>query len=392
MPAADIRVLILSEFYPHVAQPQEGIFVREQLRHLNGCEVVSVMAPAVVYPPLPRYRRLRALQSAAGRQREEERLVLRLRVPHVPWLSEAVAVAAWHRQAVAAIKRYDLRFDLIHAHWAYRSGWVATQLAREFSRPCVITAQGSDIAVWRHERRKRRRLLAALQQAQVIIALNPHMRANLLAEGVAAEKVIVIPQGVDCGRFQPVAGVRAGWLPANFQSQFVLLCVANHHHVKGVDVLLHALAQSHPSIALVLVGGGPETRRLEALSKSLALSSRVWFAGVQPPETIPQWINAADVVVIPSRSEGGPAILLEALACGKPVVATATGMAPAVLTDEQIGLLTPVADVQSLARALERAREQHWDAERLRQHALPYRWEEIGRRIVAVYHHVLRRE
>ncbi|MCK6562172.1 glycosyltransferase [candidate division KSB1 bacterium] len=392
MNGAGLRVLIVSEFYPHPAQPHEGVFVREQLAHLLGCQTAGVIAPAVWYPPLPRYRNLRRVQPAGGRHDEAGRLVLRLRVPYVPLVAERCAPAEFQRRAAAAIRQHHLQFDLIHAHWAYRSGWVASRLAREFGRPLVLTTQGSDLNVWRHAPRKRPQILAALHAADAIIALNDHMRADILAEGLAPAKVFVIPQGVDCHAFQPTPDASRTLRPPQFASAFVLLCVANHHHVKGIDVLLRALAQTSGDLMLVLVGAGPETRALRSLAHALGLRARIFFAGAQPPETIPHWINAAEAVVIPSRSEGGPAVLLQALACGKPVVATATGMAPAVLTDERSGLLTPVEDEKSLARALERAREQQWDSGHLRQQALPYRWEEIGRRIVAVYRHVLRRE
>ncbi|MDZ7268146.1 MAG: glycosyltransferase [candidate division KSB1 bacterium] len=392
MNAADLRVLIVSEFYPHPAQPHAGLFVREQLLHLHGCQTAAVITPAIGYPPLPRYRHLRQAQPAGGVHDEAGRVLLRLRVHHVPVLGERCAPLEFLWRATAAVKRWRLQFDLIHAHWAYRSGWVASRLAQQFGRPLVLTAQGSDINLWRHERRKRAKLLAALHAADAILALNDRMRADILAEGVAPAKVVVMPQGVDCHAFQPAGAAARPLRPRQFVPAFVLLCVANHHPVKGVDVLLRALAQTSRALALVLVGAGPETRVLQNLAHALNLEARVWFAGAQPPETIPQWIHSADAVVIPSRSEGGPAILLQALACGKPVVATATGMAPALLTDERIGLLVPVEDEKALAQALERVCRQQWDAKFLRQQVLPFCWEEIGRRLVAVYRHVLRRE
>ncbi|RIK67020.1 hypothetical protein DCC62_24930 [candidate division KSB1 bacterium] len=383
------RVLIISEFYPHAAETYAGIFVREQISHFKSCEVAAVIAPAVQYPPLPRYRRLRAVQPAAGAYQEAGYPVIRVPVHYLPVLAESFACREFYRRTATAIAQHRLEFDLIHAHWAYRSGFVASKLAQKFAKPFVLTAQGSDIHTWMFERRKRAKILAALQAADAIIALNESLRNTILAEGVAEDKLHVIPQGVDCEAFQPAHLTDRNLHAAVNESSFVFLCVANHHHVKGVDILLRALALADDETALTLVGAGPGTPALKSLAQSLGLGSRVTFAGAQSPESIPDWINAADAIVIPSRNEGGPAVLLQAMACGKPVVATAVGMVPAVITDERLGLIVPVEDTQALAAALERVRTLSWDASHIRDQVLSFSWPNISARIEDVYSVVL---
>lgn len=383
------RVLIISEFYPHAAEAYAGIFVREQIAYFKHCEVIAVIAPAVRYPPLSHYQQLRAVQPAAGIHQEAGYLVVRVPVHYLPVIAEGFACTEFYRRALSAIEQHQFEFDLIHAHWAYRSGFVAGKLAQEFAKPFVLTAQGSDIHSWLFEHRKRAKILAALQTADAIIALNKNLRDKILAEGVAEDKLHVIPQGVDCELYKPSSINTNNLRPATAESPFVFLCIANHHRVKGVDILLHALAQTDKKINLLLIGAGPETEALQSLAQKLGLGARVTFAGAQPPESIPNWINAADAVVIPSRNEGGPAVLLQAMACGKPVVATSVGMVPAVITDERLGLIVPAEDAQALAAALERVRMMRWNASHIRERVLPFSWQNLSARIEDVYRAVL---
>lgn len=383
------RVLIISEFYPHAAEPYSGIFVREQIGHFKNCDVVAVIAPAVRHPPLRRYQQLRALQPATGVHQEANHPVIRVPVHYLPIIAESYACMEFYRRTATAIAQHRLAFDLIHAHWAYRSGFVAGKLAQKFVKPFVLTAQGSDIHTWLFERRKRKKILAALQTANAIIALNESLRDKILAEGVTKDKLHVIPQGVDCEVYKPSSIKMNNLRPAASEQAFLCLCIANHYRVKGVDTLLHALAHITQKINLLLIGAGPETGALKSLAQKLGLNSRVAFAGAQPPESIPDWINAADAVAIPSRNEGGPAVLLQAMACGKPVVATAVGMVPVIIFNEHLGLIVPVEDTQALAAALEQVSRIKWSASYIREQILPFSWPNISARIEDVYRIVL---
>ncbi len=383
------RVLILSEFYPHTAETYAGIFVKEQIAQFKSCKIVAVIAPAVQYPRLRRYQQLRALQPATGVHQEASHAVIRVPVHYLPVMAESYACMEFYRRAARVIAQYPLEFDLIHAQWAYRSGYVASKLAQKFAKPFVLTVQGSDIHTWLFERRKRAKILAALQTADAIIVLNENLRDKILAEGLAPDKLHVIPQGVDCEVYKPSSIKMNNLRPATSEGALLCLCIANHYRVKGVDVLLHALARTDEKISLLLIGVGPETGALEALAQRLGLNPRVAFAGAQPPESIPDWINAADAVVIPSRNEGGPAVLLQAMACGKPIVATAVGMVPALLTNERLGLIVPSEDAQALATALERVSRINWNASHIREQALSFSWQSISARIEDVYRIVL---
>lgn len=387
MPVA--RVLVISEFFPHAANPHAGIFVHQQLQHLRSAEVVAVLAPAMRYPPLARYAHLARIAPHGHSRLVNGTPVTFVALPYLPLLAEHYLPQLFLVKSQRVIKQHRLAFEAVHAFWAYRSGWVAARLAARACVPLILSVQGSDLNQWLHERRKRGKLLHALHAASRVLVLNRELQDKAIAAGVARENICLVPQGVDVERFAPREPTLRRELQQRWPGHFVYVCIANHFHVKGIDVLLQALALGATSLAVIFVGEGPETAQLQRLAASLKIASRVYFAGAQPPEDIPDWLNAADAVVIPSRSEGGPAVLLEALACGKPVVATRTGMVPEVLADSTCGLKVPPADPQALSAAMMELTRRSWDHHAIRERALHYAWPEISAQISNTYREVI---
>ena len=149
---------------------------------------------------------------------------------------------------------------------------------------------------------------------------------------------------------------RAG---ADAGSSFVL-CVAAQNEKKGLDVLLRAFAQLgplSPPRTLRLVGDGPLRPRLEALARELALGDRVEFLGRRPHDEVASLVRGCEVFALPSIAEPFGIAALEALACGRPVVASAVGGLPEFIEDGRNGLLVAPGDPEALACALRRLLE-----------------------------------
>ncbi|MFB3819672.1 MAG: glycosyltransferase family 4 protein [Candidatus Methylomirabilales bacterium] len=276
--------------------------------------------------------------------------------------------------------------DVLHCHGAYPEGYVGAALKRAAGVPLVIRPHGADVLpgewIARHPR-LRSRMQAALLAADAVVAQGAFLAEEVRGLGVESGRLRVIHNGVHLAPPPPLPDAPG------------LLAVGSLSHKKGLDVLLRALAavaREAPAVRLVLAGEGPEAERLRALAGELGIAGHVRFAGVVtgPPKT--DLLAAARIVVVPSRREPFSNALLEAMAAGRAVVATAVGGSLEVVEDGRSGLLVPPEDPAALAAALlallrapERARAL---AEGARKRAEEFSWERMVDAYEALYREV----
>ncbi|WP_437992351.1 glycosyltransferase [Sorangium sp. So ce145] len=244
--------------------------------------------------------------------------------------------------------------SLVHAHnqlplvYAAPAGWLHRV-------PVIHTKHGASEDL--QGRRWLRSAAAAFVDAHV--AVSRPTAETLVSQGqVSAEKLHVIASGVDLSRFapDPVARARVRAELGISQQAWVLGSVARLSAVNNNALLLRAAAQALPEGGrLLLVGDGPERARLIALAHELGLSGRALFVGRR--HCMPQMLAALDAFAVSSISEGLPLAVLEAMAAGLPVVATAVGGVPTALTDGYTGFLVPSGDAEALAARLTELRD-----------------------------------
>jgi glycosyltransferase involved in cell wall biosynthesis len=207
------------------------------------------------------------------------------------------------------------------------------------------------------------------------------MKERLVEIGVPADKILVQRNGIDGERFQerPRAPARQelGIDPKGYHVAYI----GTFRVTKGLDVLLEAagrLIAAGMPLTVHLVGDGPHLEAaLREQARAGGIAARVRFHGYQPHDRVATWIAAADVLCLPSTSDGCPNIILETLACGRPVVATRVGGIPEILSEET-GVLVPPADAAALAAGLQAALTQAWDPERLRASVIQRSWAKNG--------------
>ena len=266
-------------------------------------------------------------------------------------------------------------FDVLFAQALFPDGVAAVLLGRWLGVPAACLGRGTDV-VQGAASAARRRLTAWTVRGAAGIAVVARDLARALREYVPAAAPAVIYNGIDLERFAPTDRAEAR----------VRVCLDAHRHValyvgrlvtgKGIGTLVDAFAQVRrelPDARLVLLGDGPLRRQVETRVAAARLSDAVRLAGEQPHADVPAWINAADAVVLPSESEGFPNVVREALACGRPVVATPVGDVPSIIGPET-GALVPVGDAGALARALVQTLTGRWSPERLRDAVRDMTW------------------
>jgi glycosyltransferase involved in cell wall biosynthesis len=183
------------------------------------------------------------------------------------------------------------------------------------------------------------------------------LRRELLSYGwVAPERVTVIYNGIDPAASAPRRSREAVREELRARSEIpILLCAARLADDKGQEDLIRAVASLqpvHPDLRVLIVGEGSRRPALEALVAAAGLGAQIQFLGFR--SDVPDLLGAADVVVIPSYREGVPNIALEAMAAGRPVVATAVSGTPEAVIDGETGLLVPPGQPDALAGALAR--------------------------------------
>jgi glycosyltransferase involved in cell wall biosynthesis len=220
--------------------------------------------------------------------------------------------------------------DVVLGCWAYPDGWAAVRLAREAGLAVAIKVHGSDVLALPGGARTRR-TAEALRSADAVITVSRDLRDKALAMGADASRVHVVYNGIDTGTFSPGSREDARVLVGVAPGEPLILFVGNLLPVKGPDLLVDALARiAGERFRCVCIGQGPMAGKLTSQIAARGLSSRISLIGPRPQSELVRWYRAADLFVLPSRSEGVPNVLLEAAACGTPYVATSVGGIPEI--------------------------------------------------------------
>ena len=385
-----MKVLVLSHLYPNVISKIHGSFVHNQVRFLKEHCPLAVVAP-VPWLPLPgfglwsAYRRVPRREVLDGIEVRHPR---RFAVPRRIFFAEQ-----WRFHLQALRRAVEEVPDIIHAHCAYPDGRAAIEYGSQIGRPVVITVHGSDVKILpKLKAQWRQRIVEALTQAAAVIAVSQDLRREVVQLGVLADKVRCIPNGVDCRLF-----AAAGAHQPN-KEKWRLLYVGRFVEAKGLRVLLAALAKVRSQgrdVSLTLIGGDPVTGTADPFLpqvKGLNLSEHVSFGDAVPWEELPSYMAAADLFVLPSFSEGLTTSLVEAMACGLPVVATRCG-GPEEVVNEEVGRLVAVGDAEDLAAGILAVLDEYdrYDRAAIRRQAESrYDYRQVAARIHALYEDVLR--
>lgn len=390
-----MKILVFTSLYPNNVQPTHGVFVKERLTavsRLPGCQV-TVVAPVPYFPPLPvgrwfSYSQVARKEVIEGVEVHHPRYFL---IPKVAMALHGLLMYLSLRSFVRELHR-ERRFDLVDAHYVYPDGFAAVRLAGLLGLRVVVTARGSDIHRFTEFPLIRRLVLGTLQRADRAIAVSASLKEAMMRLGLPETKIAVVPNGVDTEKFHPMSRAEAR-SRLGLENGKLILSVGHLVPLKGFDLLIRSFAalveqKEHRDSRLVIVGEGPERPRLEKLVASLGLSDRVRLVGAVAHRDLRPWYSAADAFCLASSREGWPNVLLESMACGTPVVATAVGGAPEIVASDRLGLLAERSE-PPLARALDRALSEVWDHRLIAGHARARSWEAVAAGVVEVFRPIL---
>jgi glycosyltransferase involved in cell wall biosynthesis len=393
-----MKVLVLSHMYPYVLEPTFALFVHDQVKELAmRCEVV-VISPTPLSPPIVRRLKARWARYASkpSKARFEGIEVCYPRYINIPGergFPLSAFFYGWAIKGLVVRLKNTFDFDLVHAHAICPDGFAAAQIGRQVGVPVVCTVHGSDVNVYPHRTRLTRLVTRkAIRSVDVIVTVSAALKEKTLALETPKREIRIIPNGVDLRKFAPVDRQSARAELGLPQDGKILVYASRLDEAKGLSYLLEALKRvlSHESqCLLVLVGDGPYRARLKQEIAELGLEDNVFLAGLRPHDEIPRWMGACDLVVQPSLNEGSPLPVYEALACGRPMIASKVGGVPELIIGDDYGLLVPPANPEALGEALLRGLRKEWDTERIRSHSEKYTWGHVADQLLSLYKGVL---
>jgi glycosyltransferase involved in cell wall biosynthesis len=272
-------------------------------------------------------------------------------------------------------------FDVIDAQFDYPDGVGGVIIAKILRCPVIVTLRGSVVRLAGYPLH-RPQIRWALRAADRVISVSRSLKDTAMSIGVPGDQIRVISNGVDVARFFPMSRVETREALGLPLDRRIILSIGGlnegkgHHHVIEI---LPSLLKNHPQLLYVIVGGGQPGNSylpvLERMIREARLESDVLLAGERTHDEIPRWMGAADLFCLATRSEGWSNVLLEALACGRPVVSTQVGGNAEIVTDDHLGLLVPYGNGPALERALVDALGRRWEPEALVAHARRHSWD-----------------
>lgn len=343
------RILILPSWYPSDASPVFGIFVQDQALALSREYDVAIMVPGLVS-----WRDV--MRGKVGpKSQVEQRMGLRVYRQHVLVPTRRVPMLAYASYVRAAKLGFEAMLttwgkpDIIHAHVVLPAGWAAVRLGRLYSTPVVLTEHSGPFSMHLGTEYGRRLVRQTLKRANRVIAVSPALTQQVLAFQNGIE-ITVVGELVRSDFFVPSNHERRCSNPI---TRF--LCIALLTEGKGLVYLLEAIRllvkRGITSFDVVVGGDGPERARLERMTQSLGLSDWCHFLGLLDRSEVRYLMQQCDAFVLPSLGETFGIVLGEAMACGKPVIATRCG-GPGFVVTPDTGILVDVADSEALADAM----------------------------------------
>lgn len=391
-----MKILTFSTLYPNAQFPSHGIFVETRLRHLlaNFNDVsTQVVAPVPWFPfSGHRFGRYGKLAQVPHTELRHDIQVLHPRYIQLPKIGMNLAPQFLAKASLSVLKNLiasGFDFDIIDAHYYYPDGVAATTLGKQLGKPVVITARGSDIHLIPQFSKPREMILRSAQDAAASITVCEALKSEMTRLGAEPSKIFPLRNGVDLQLFQPIdrekVRTQLGWTVKT------LLSVGRLTENKGHHLVINAM-RDLPDFRLVVIGSGEEEENLHRLAYTAGIHDRIDFVPSIKHTELRTYYGAADALVLASSREGWANVLLEAMACGTPVVATNIWGTPEVVKSRDAGVLISTRTAEAIAAGVKSLFADYPDHGATRRYAEGFNWRETSEGQMALFHAVLARK
>ncbi|KAF5426105.1 MAG: glycosyltransferase family 4 protein [Candidatus Methanomarinus sp.] len=312
---------------------------------------------------------------------------------YAPLDSQYKRLGKKHSNAVEkVIRNNNIKFDLIHSHFTWSSGYAGAKLKEKYNVPFVVTAHGYDIYILPFKDDEwKERIEYVLNSADHIITVSKSNLACIRKLNVNTP-VTVLPNGYRDEIFHQ-RNLKTCRDTLNLpHDKKIILAVGNLVEIKGHKYLIEAMnevVKHRNDVQCYIVGCGRLENKLKKQIVAAGLQDHVRLVGCKPHDDIPIWMNACDVFVLPSLNEGNPTVMFECLGCGKPFIGTKVGGIPEIIVSDDYGLLSEPTASNELADNILSALDKSWDVDEIKEYAKRFMWKNIAMEILEVYSSVV---
>lgn len=375
-----------------------GSFIKEQVDCLgNNFEQINVISALSYFPKfMLNFKRFRSLVKCVSYPQDYSYDNINVYYPKyfpMPTSPDFFMLLRRHLNYHAVnslITKEKIDFDIIHSHFIFPAGYVGMKLKERYHVPLIITAHGGDVYKDPFKNEKWFRLTRSiLEQADKIITTSVR-NYNIITEdiGISRQKVYVIGNGFDNTKFYQMNQRQIREKLSLPQDKKILLSVGNLVEIKGHKYLVEAVNKvlaKRKDILCIIIGRGIGINSLQNQIDSLGLNDFIKVINGVDHDEVPYWMNACDLFVLPSLDEGFPTVIPEALACGKPVIASRVGGIPEIISNNDVGLLVEKKNPDELANAIVLGLSRSWSSSNIAVHVQDHSWDNIAQKIMDVY-------
>ncbi len=380
------NLLVISNNFPDKENKYVGnIFVKEQIKYLkNYFENIYVISPAIY--GIDYFRKTRHVDYEFDNVKVF--FPKYFNFPLFYFYFRNYWIYLEKRVIIKLIRKEKLKFDLIHAHFTWPSGAVAVELKSEFQSPVVITEHTSQTFKNAIEK-KDCQFIQTWKQCDAIIRVRKGDISLFNNVGIPLDKIHHIPNGYNNMTFLALdSHVCRNNLGLPLEKKIILNVGNLYDTIKGHKYLIEAMSEvvkHRNDVLCFIVGDGKLRHNLEKQIISAGLQDYVKLVGKKPHNVIPIWMNACDIFIMPSLEESFGIVQIEAMACGKPVVATYNGGSEEIIICDDFGFLCEPGKSKELTKSIIMALNKKWDVDKIRNYANNYTLNKIVKTTVNVY-------
>jgi glycosyltransferase involved in cell wall biosynthesis len=376
------RVMVLSSLFPSTIRPTAGLFVQQRMFRVAQHAELFVVSPVPWFPGQgllrllkPDYRPMPSLH-----EQQQGIDVYFPRFLAIPGLFRQLDGWSMARSVRRLLKKHPKPIDIIDSHFTFPDGYAAATLGRWLDKQVTITLRGTELKQSHGPLLKQ--LKHAWNGATKLFAVSESLRQIALEHGIEPSKCKVIGNGIDTDLFIAADKEEAKAALGIDKDCKVLITVGGLVERKGfhrVVACLPELLKEFPKLVYLIVGGAnPEGNyrpQIEALSKQLGVEDHVRFLGALSQSELSLPLSAANVFVLATSNEGWANVILEAMACNTPVVATDVGGNSEVVSSDKVGSIVPFGDSLALQHTLCEALKKKWHNQDLQGYVRDNHWD-----------------